>query len=305
MKKILLLKSLAFAYLLNAQSVVYSYGFDSAFPGNWTITNQSLPPSPTAGLWKKAAYTAPLGNPLVFSSQTANDIPRGQAGGINSFAVVGSNSVANIGDISNWLISPAVMVKDGDVVSFFTRKGNGIVDRADRLEVRYSTASSTVNPAPMTLGSFTSFGVSVNPGLLQGFNYPRNWQKYQFVISGVGPNPKPVKFGFRYYVVGGGPNGINSDLIGIDTFSINRSQLSVSESPDKLKFSISPNPVSDFLTIKSEPKIKSVDVFDMSGRKMIVLISDDRINVKSLQPGNYTISITTNEGRMSKIFIKK
>ncbi|WP_312297901.1 T9SS-dependent choice-of-anchor J family protein [Chryseobacterium sp.] len=306
MKKLLLFGSFAFQYLLNAQNNVYSYGFDSAFPGNWTMTNQSLPPSPTSGLWKKASYTTPLANPLVFGSQHASDIPRGQAGGNNSFAVVGSNSIANIGDISNWLISPAINVKDGDVVSFFTRKGTSrMVDRPDRLEVRYSAALTTVNPTPMGVGSFTGLGISVNPNLQSGFVYPRNWTKYEFVITGVGSNPKPVKFGFRYFVFGGGPSGGNSDLIGIDTFSINRNQLSVSESPYKLEFSISPNPVSDFLSIKSEAKIKNVDVFDMSGRKMTVQISDDRIEVKSLQPGNYMISITTNEGVTSKMFIKK
>jgi hypothetical protein len=49
------------------------------------------------------------------------------------------------------------------------------------------------------------------------------------LVTGVGANPVPVRFAFRYYVTDGGPSGSNSDLIGIDTFSIDRPTLSTND----------------------------------------------------------------------------
>jgi hypothetical protein len=73
----------------------------------------------------------------IFGSGVGN-IPVGQAGGENSFALVNYTSTTSTGTnatISNWLLSPAVNVKDGDVVSFYTRKGtDGTTDYPDRLE---------------------------------------------------------------------------------------------------------------------------------------------------------------------------
>ena len=305
MKKILLLGAFLGLCSLNAQTV-YSYGFDPALPADWIKTNQSTPSTTTQ--WGLASYTVPLTG-AIFGSGNTTTVPLGQAGGANSFAIVNYTSTSGAGNISNWLITPAINVKDGDEVSFYTRKGtDGTGDFPDRLELRYSTAATTVVPATGStdVGSFTNLGVSVNPNLVGGFVFPKTWTKYSFVMSGVGTVPVAVKFGFRYFVTNGGPDGLNSDIIGIDTFLVNRVNLGTSETAVKKEsLTVSPNPTSDYLSIKGGEKINKVEVFDMGGRKVDVNIVENKVDVRSLSAGSYIINIETKAGKTTDKFIKK
>lgn len=305
MKKILLLGAFLGLCSLNAQTV-FSYGFDGAFPADWTRTNQSTPV--TTVLWGPGSFTLPL-DAAIFGSGNINTLPVGQAGGANSFAIVNFNSTSGAGNISNWLITPVINVKDGDEVSFYSRKGTDAAqDYPDRLELRYSTAATTVVPSTgaTDVGSFTNLGVSVNPNLVGGFVYPKTWTKYSFVMSGVGTVPVPVKFGFRYFVTNGGPSGLNSDIIGLDTFLVNRVNLGTSETAAKKEsLTVSPNPTSDYLSIKGGEKINKVEVFDMGGRKVDVNIVENKVDVRSLNAGSYIINIETKAGKTTDKFIKK
>lgn len=307
MRKILLFSALCGLSLFNAQ-VIYSYGFDTAFSTDWVLTNQSASANATS-LWSKATYTtASTATNSIFGSGVGA-IPVGQAGGNNSFALVNYTSTTGSGTISNWLISPVVNVKDGDVVSFYSRKGtDGTTDYPDRLELRYSTAATTVIPSAGSadVGSFTTVGATVNPSLVAGFVYPKAWTLYSFTVSGVGSTAIPVKFGFRYFVTNGGTTGANSDIIGIDTFSVNRPSLGVSDSSAKTSnISVYPNPAVDFVSIKSESKINKVEVYDISGRKIQVNLDGNKIDVRNLNPGSYLINIETKEGKTIEKFIKK
>ncbi len=307
MRKFLLIGSFLGLVSINAQTTnVYSFGFDSAFPSDWVSTNQSSPVG--ASTWTKANYTTPLTN-AIFGSGNTTTVPVGQAGGNNSFALVNFNSTTGAGTISNWLLTSAVNVKDGDIVSFYTRKGtDGTTDYPDRLELRYSTAATTVNPSGSSgLGSFTNTGVTVNPSLVAGFVYPKVWTKYSFTITGVGSTAIPVKFAFRYYVTDGGPSGNNSDLIGIDTFSVDRpTTLSTNDvSLTSKEVSVYPNPTTDYLIIKSERKISNIEIFDISGKSVKAKLEGDRVNVKNLNAGSYLINIESNGNKISEKFIKK
>ncbi len=310
MSKILLLASFLGLALMNAQTTtnVYSYGFDTAFSTDWVVTNQSDPS--TTSTWTKATYTVPLSNAL-FGSGNTTTVPPGQAGGGNSFALVNYTSTTGAGTISNWLLTPSVSVKNGDIVSFYTRKGtDGTQDYADRLELRYSTAATSVTPSggAAGVGSFTNVGVTVNPNLATGFVYPKVWTKYSFTVSGVGTTPVPVKFAFRYYVTNGGPSGSNSDLIGIDTFSVDRpnSSLGTNEIASGSKsVAVYPNPATDYISIKTEEKINAVEIFDITGRKVPVVVDGNRVNVRNLNAGTYIISFETKAGKATEKFIKK
>ena len=303
MKKLLLLGAFAIIGNLNAQSNVYSYGFDSSFSANFTLTNQSTPS--TATIWSKAAYTT-TSSPIFGS--TTGVIPVGQAGGSNSFALVNYTSTSGTGTISNWMITPVVNVMDGDVVSFYTRKGtNGTTDYPDRLELRYSSAATHVVPSggASDVGSFTNLGVTVNPNLAGGFVYPNTWTKYTFTVSGVGSTPVPVKFAFRYYVTNGGPSGANSDIIGVDTFSVDRPIAAVSNANANKKVSVYPNPTSDYLKFTSQEKVKSVSVFDASGKNVTVNLSNNEVDVRNLAKGVYIIKAETASGVVTDKFIKE
>lgn len=309
MKKTLLFASMmAFAATQAQLTNVFSYGFDAAFPTTWTLTNQSQAASATT-LWSKATYTtASTATNSIFGSGI-NAVPNGQAGGANSFALVNYTSGTGSVTLSNWLITPAILVKDGDIVSFYTRKGtDGTTDYPDRLELRMSTAATTVIPStgPTDVGSFTTVGVTVNPSLLANFTYPKVWTQYSFTVSGVGSTAINARFAFRYFVTSGGTTGANSDIIGIDTFSIDRNNLSTAESSvSKNNVSVYPNPTSDVLFVKSPSTISNVTVTDFSGKVTRVNVVENEIDVRNLPAGMYIISGENKGGTFTEKFIKK
>jgi len=76
-------------------------------------------------------------------------------------------------------------------------------------------ASTDVGTGPAGVGDFTRLMLDINPNLTTA-GYPNMWTLFNVDVTGV-PSPVTGRFAFRYYVENGGPNGTNSDYIGIDT----------------------------------------------------------------------------------------
>ncbi|MGQ3131740.1 MAG: choice-of-anchor J domain-containing protein [Flavobacteriales bacterium] len=130
-----------------------------------------------------------------------------------------NNTTGGSGIISTWMLTPNRTFRNGDVLTFYTRKPAtpaGGTDYPDRLEVRLSTngASTNVGAAGNNVGDFTTLLLSVNPTLVAG-GYPFVWTQYTITLSGL-PAPTSGRIAFRYFVTGAGPTGTNSDYIGID-----------------------------------------------------------------------------------------
>ncbi len=138
-------------------------------------------------------------------------------GAANSYIGANYNNTGTTGTISNWLETPNVTLKNGDVFTFYTRKVSPD-SYADRLEVRMSTngASTNVGTIATDVGDFTNLLLSINPSLVLGV-YPVVWTQYTITISGL-PAPTSGRLAFRYFVTGAGLSGSNSDYIGIDAF---------------------------------------------------------------------------------------
>ncbi|WP_445430402.1 T9SS type A sorting domain-containing protein [Chryseobacterium indoltheticum] len=68
---------------------------------------------------------------------------------------------------------------------------------------------------------------------------------------------------------------------------------------------ISPNPTTDVLNIKTDSKINSVSVIDLTGRKVNVRLNSNKVDVASLPAGTYIINIETQDGITTAKFIKK
>lgn len=183
-----------------AAALLLSEGFDSMLPAGWTATNNS---SPVGNLnWFQ-------GNTTVFSAQ---------GGAANSYAGANFNSTTGAGTISNWLIAPTLTFNDGDLLSFFTRT---VTDPqfSDRLELRFSNVGGTnVGTTATSVGDFTTLLLTVNPNLTPTA-YPSTWTNFSATLAGLG-GPTSGAFAFRYFVTNGGPNGTNSDSIGIDTVTV-------------------------------------------------------------------------------------
>jgi hypothetical protein len=126
--------------------------------------------------------------------------------------------------INCWLISPALSMKNGDIVSFWTTTADP-VNFPDRMQVwlNPNNDGTNVGRTDAETGDFTVLLLDLNPNLSPSpypAGYPTSWTKFEFVISGLpnGTIPQKHRVGFRYYVKNGGPNGTVSDEIAIDDF---------------------------------------------------------------------------------------
>ncbi len=190
----------AIAPAANSQ-VLYSESFNtvSPLPTGWSQQNLSNPLG--AGVWAQ-------GSAAVFPAYS---------GAPNAFIRASFGSTTGAGEISNWLFMPSVTVKNGDQLTFFTRKATPAPDDfPDRLQVRLSINGASVNAGTTSggVGDFTNLLLDINPTLVAG-GYPLTWTQYTVTIVGV-PAPITGRLAFRYFVTDGGPTGNNSDYIGID-----------------------------------------------------------------------------------------
>lgn len=79
--------------------------------------------------------------------------------------------------------------------------------------------------------------------------------------------------------------------------------------PDKqeVKLSVYPVPASDKLYVKSGAPIQTIEIHDISGRKLMKFTSEaylEQINVSSLKAGTYLLFVQTEKGMAVKKFIK-
>ncbi|MCX8523085.1 T9SS type A sorting domain-containing protein [Chryseobacterium formosus] len=79
--------------------------------------------------------------------------------------------------------------------------------------------------------------------------------------------------------------------------------LSVSNSV-KESFKIYPNPASDFVVIETKDDIKSINIYSISGQK-VLNTQDKKINIQSLQSGVYFVEIKTDKSTTTHKIIKK
>lgn len=184
-----------------AQSYSENFNDVTLLAGNgWVMTNASVAVGSTS--WFQGNPTS-AGGP--FDSYN---------GATNAYIGANYNNTGSTGTISNWLMMPNRTLRNGDVLTFYTRKPSPD-NYADRLEVRMSTNGASTNVGSgSAVGDYTSLMLSVNPSLVLGV-YPTAWTKYTVTVSGL-PAPTSGRMAFRYFVTSAGLNGTNSDYIGID-----------------------------------------------------------------------------------------
>jgi len=164
----------------------------------WVITNNSSPIGATT--WFQ-------GVTAVFAA------PSSTLDGTSYIAANFNNTAQLGGTISNWLISPPIEVKGGDVIEFWTRNPSSA--RADRLQVRLNAVNDSydVGSGPTAFGNFSIIMLDINANY--GVSYPTEWTKYTVTLPGIAA-PGKRRFAFRYFVENGGLAGTRSNFIGID-----------------------------------------------------------------------------------------
>jgi hypothetical protein len=169
----------------------------------------------TAAGWNQQNLSTPIGSNPNWVQGSSAVFPENSAP-VDSYIASNYNAVAGAATISNWLITPTLNLSNGDVITFYTRSTGGIYP--DNLQVRMSTngSSTNVGATNTSVGDFSNLLLEVNPALTAA-GYPSTWTQYTITVSGLAA-PTSGRIAFRYYVPNGGPNGNNSDFIGIDDF---------------------------------------------------------------------------------------
>jgi hypothetical protein len=187
----------------------------------WVITNNTDKVGPEA--WRQGRYEST--NKATFGTDYVVGFPAFSASkSPNDFISCDFYAGALVANMSVWLISPSVKMKNGDQIVFYTRDAIddgsfNLKDGTDRLQVRanITNPSDNVGQDWTTVGDFSTLLLDINPSLTLG-GYPTTWTKYTITLSGI-TGIINGRFAFRYFVAGGGPDGLNAGEVGIDALS--------------------------------------------------------------------------------------
>jgi hypothetical protein len=142
--------------------------------------------------------------------------------------------------ISNWAVSPELIMQNGDKIVFYTRcelipfTTTVTTDFVNRMQVRLNKTTSLNCGDGLDPGDFTVPLLDINPFynefILQSFNnpldprhnealqaYPHVWTRFEATVIGL-DGPTKGRFAFRYFTEEAGNNGRGSS-IGVDAVS--------------------------------------------------------------------------------------
>lgn len=202
--------------------VSFTEEFDTmsaAYDRGWRYYNVSDPKG--TGFWAQGLFNNPANTgfpaPIPFNAYSSKGTYVGFIG-----ADYTSTSAA-AGIISDWVVSPVTLMKNGDKIVFYTRGlildagGGDSTDYGNRLQVRYSAKGESLNVGAGTdPGDFTNAILDINPaykfyhsspGLYDPTAYPATWTRFEATVGGLN-GPTKGRFAFRYFVEGAGFNGL-------------------------------------------------------------------------------------------------
>ena len=188
----------------------------AAVARGWQFINTSVPKG--SGVWQNGGSIPPFFN--AYSN-------KGNYAGFIGADYLSTS--AQQGTISNWLISPSIIMQNGDKIIFYTRAYqlfNGVSDTTDfgnSLQLRMNPSNDSADVGQgLGYGSFSQILLYINPNLVYSsvihpdvFAYPSQWTRFEVTVTGLNTAQRS-RFGFRYYVTNGGSNG-NATGIGIDS----------------------------------------------------------------------------------------
>jgi hypothetical protein len=166
------------------------------------------------------------------------------------------------------------------------------------MRVSTNGAATAMPVGAIAVGDFTTLALTVNPNLTVA-GYPLEWTLYSYEVTGL-PTLTDSKIALRYYVTGGGTTGVNSNLIGVDAFSIERTL--GTKDFFAANYSVYPNPASTVLNVssKSHAILEKIELSDLNGRVIkdvnLTSVSESQVNIADLSNGIYVLKVTSDQG---------
>jgi hypothetical protein len=185
----------------------------NAYNRGWRFINRSADIGVTN--WEQGSIS---GSILAYSSKGTN------------LGCISSDYQATAGaaeTISNWAVSPSIIMQNGDKIIFYTRcllypvanSGGDETDYANRLQVRLNPVNDGLNVGNAEdPGDFTKTLLDINPFYLEYHllapdpnAYPPDWTRFEASVFGLN-KPGKGRFAFRYFVEAAGSNGRGSEI---------------------------------------------------------------------------------------------
>jgi hypothetical protein len=193
----------------------------------WIFKNNSDPVGSNG--WRQGLYEAAPSSkfsvPVIgFPAFSASSSP-------NDFISCDASSVNFEGNISTWIITPQLTVKNGDKIIFWTRAFDDMIDggailipTTDRMQVLMDTTGGTpdVGITATSTGSFTNLLLDINNGYVENSSggFPQVWTEYTIIVSGLSSPKTNARIAFRYLGTDAGISGPNfASVVGIDDLS--------------------------------------------------------------------------------------
>lgn len=187
----------------------------AALSRGWKFINRSEPIG--AGVWQQGGGLPPWFP--AYSSNTSN---------VGFIGADYTSTSAAAGVISNWVVSPSLVIQNGDKIVFYTRTqllpgltAPDSTDYANRMEVRINTHGDDFNVGSGTIaGNFDQTLLVINPNQLEyhtttslssPYAYPGSWTRFEATVSGLN-QPITSRFAFRYFITDAGSNGRGSGI---------------------------------------------------------------------------------------------
>ena len=213
-----------------AASLSFTENFDDVAgltAKGWAFRNNSNPVGQSG--WRIGRYEA-FNQPNKKINSTMVGFPAYNAtSSPNDFVSVDVTCVNTSGDVSAWLITPPMTVKNGDVLTFYTRTQDDAafqIYTKDRMQVRANFTDGTANVgiSPTSVGNFTNVLLDINSSYIENDNggYPYlDWAKQTITFSGLTGTVTNARIAFRYFGLDagltGGSSGANyTSIIGVD-----------------------------------------------------------------------------------------
>ncbi|HYC30075.1 MAG TPA: choice-of-anchor J domain-containing protein [Chitinophagaceae bacterium] len=194
----------------------------SAFARGWQPINTSDPKGQS--VWVQGMFNNPTITGMPYSIPFSPFSSKGSYAGFIGVDYLSTSAAAGI--ISNWLVSPVITMQNGDKIIFYTRTAlyeiaaTDSTDFSNRLQVRMSKNEGVNVGNGNNVGDFNSTLLDINPTYLEAHTdpalfdpnaYPIRWTRFEAKVGGLN-GPTKGRFAFRYFVEGGGSNGLGSGV---------------------------------------------------------------------------------------------
>ncbi len=179
----------------------------NAYNRGWRFVNRSVPIGPTN--WSQASN---------FNSYSSKGNYYGHIE--QSYDACAGTDPQRNGVLSNWLISPALTLQNGDKIIFYTRDFRSAF--IDRLQVCINANNESIECGRgKDVGYFDKTLVDINHAYsddpVNGGGYPESWTRFEATVSGL-TKPSRGRFALRAFIEGAGPgNNERGSVIGIDS----------------------------------------------------------------------------------------